>query len=362
MRRAIINAVLFTVLAVIVVLSLCYFVRCYRRCRRRRRRGVLPSHGARADRFQTAGSSAYGVGEGEELLRFPGGEGLTVAAILEAPGEVVAKSAHSTLYRAGLSAGQAVALLRFLRPVCSASAEEAAAAARVLGAVQHPNLVPIRALYVGPRGEKLLVHPFYAAGSLRRFLQEGINDSQRWEIICKLSIGIVKGLDHLHTRSQKPIIHGNLKTNNIMLDADFQPRVADFGLYLLLNPAAAQDMLETSAVQGYKAPELIKMREATRESDIYSLGVILLEMLAQKDAGTPPSDRDIHLPASFKDLVLERKISDAFGSDLVRQSRISGKEESLNAFFGLATACCNPSPSLRPDTKRILRRLEEISK
>jgi serine/threonine protein kinase len=193
---------------------------------------------------------------------------------------------------------------------------------------------------------------------------EGINDSQRWEIICKLSIGIVKGLDHLHTRSQKPIIHGNLKTNNIMLDADFQPRISDYGLYLLLNPAAAQDMLETSAVQGYKAPELIKMREVTRESDIYSLGVILLEMLAQKEAGSdsPPNARDIHLPASFKDLVLERKISDAFGSDLVRQSKNSGWEESLNAFFGLATACCNPSPSLRPDTKRILKRLEEISR
>ncbi|XP_047068131.1 probably inactive leucine-rich repeat receptor-like protein kinase IMK2 [Lolium rigidum] len=364
MRRTIVNAILFTVLAAIALLSLCYLVRCYRRCRRRRRGAVLPSHGARADRFQAAGSSDYGTGAGEELLRFPGGEGLTVASILEAPGEVVAKSAHSTLYRAGLSAGEAVALLRFLRPVCSASAEEAAAAAGLLGAVQHPNLVPIRALYVGPRGEKLLVHPFYAAGSLRRFLQEGINDSQRWEIICKLSIGIVKGLDHLHTRSQKPIIHGNLKTNNIMLDADFQPRISDYGLYLLLNPAAAQDMLETSAVQGYKAPELIKMREVTRESDIYSLGVILLEMLAQKEAGSdsPPNARDIHLPASFKDLVLERKISDAFGSDLVRQSKNSGWEESLNAFFGLATACCNPSPSLRPDTKRILKRLEEISR
>lgn len=170
MRGTIVNAILFPVLAVTVLLSLCYCIRCYRR--RRRRHGVLPSHGARADRFQAAGSSAYGTGAGEELLvRFPGGEGLTVAAILEAPGEVVAKSAHSTLYRAGLSAGEAVALLRFLRPVCSAAAEEAAAAARILGAVQHPNLVPIRALYVGPRGEKLLVHPFYAAGSLRRFLQ-----------------------------------------------------------------------------------------------------------------------------------------------------------------------------------------------
>ena len=93
-----------------------------------------------------------------------------------------------------------------------------------------------------------------------------------------MSIGIVKGLDHLHTASQKPIIHGNLKTNNIMLDADFQPRISDFGLYLL-NPAAAQEMLETSAMQGYKAPELIKMRDATMESDIYSLGVIMLEII-----------------------------------------------------------------------------------
>ncbi|KAE8795756.1 putative kinase-like protein TMKL1 [Hordeum vulgare] len=365
MPRALVNAVLFTVLGVVAALFLCYSVRCYRRRRRRGRAMVLPSHGARADRFQAGGTSAYGSGVGEELLTFPGGEGLTVAAILEAPGEVVAKSAHSTLYRAGLSAGEAVALLRFLRPVCSAGAEEAAAAARLLGAVQHPNLVPIRALYVGPRGEKLLVHPFYAAGSLRRFLQEGINDSQRWEIICKLSVGIVKGLDHLHTRSQKPIIHGNLKTSNIMLDADFQPRVSDFGLYLLLNPAAAQDMLEAAAVQGYKAPELIKMREATRESDVYSLGVILLEMLAQKEAAAndgSPNARDIHLPATFKDLILESKIADAFGSELIKQSKNSGNEAKLNAFFELATACCNPSPSLRPDSRRILKRLEEISR
>ncbi|KAG8083163.1 hypothetical protein GUJ93_ZPchr0014g46495 [Zizania palustris] len=370
MRRQVINAVLLAVLAVLVALFICYFVvRCHRRRRRegRGRGAVLPSHGARADRFQVGGgSSAYGGGGGVEgaLVRFLGGEGLTVAAILEAPGEVVAKSGHSTLYRAGLSAGEAVALLRFVRPVCAAGADEAVAAARLLGAVQHPNVVPIRALYVGPRGEMLLVHPFYAAGSLRRFLQEGINVSQGWEIICKLSIGIVKGLDHLHTGSQKPIIHGNLKTNNIMLDADFQPRISDFGLYFLLNPAAAQQMLETSAIQGYKAPELIKMREATRESDIYSLGVILLEMLAQKEAAnsSSPNARDIHLPSSFKDLVLERKISDAFTSELIKQSKSSGKEQNLYAFFELATACCNPSPSLRPDTKRILKMLEEIAR
>ncbi|KAE8801145.1 putative kinase-like protein TMKL1 [Hordeum vulgare] len=327
------------------------------------RLGALqPYLGPFADRL---GVGPHAHGGADALVKFPGGEGLSVAAILEAPGEVVAKSSHSTLYRAAMRSGETAVLLRFVRPACAVSADEAAAAARRIGAVSHPNLVPLRAVYVGPRGEKLLVHPFYAAGSLHRFLQEGIADSQRWNLICKLSVCIAKGLDHLHTGMEKPIIHGNLKTSNVLLDASYECRVSDYGLYLLLNPGGAQEMLDASAAQGYKAPELTKMRDATRESDVYSLGVVLLEMLAQKEpAGDDrtPSSRDIFLPASFKNLVLERKISDAFNSDLVRQSKKSGNEKKLNAFFELATACCSPSPSLRPNTKDILRRLEDIAK
>uniref|UniRef100_A0A453P3X2 Protein kinase domain-containing protein n=1 Tax=Aegilops tauschii subsp. strangulata TaxID=200361 RepID=A0A453P3X2_AEGTS len=70
------------------------------------------------------------------------------------------------LYRAAMRSGETA-----VRPACAVGADEAAAAARRIGAVTHPNLVPLRAVYVGPRGEKLLVHPFYAAGSLHRFLQ-----------------------------------------------------------------------------------------------------------------------------------------------------------------------------------------------
>lgn len=324
------------------------------------RLGALPYLAPFADRLGVGGSGPHGAAQA--LVKFPGGEALSVAAILEAPGEVVAKSAHSTLYRAAVRSGEAAVLLRFVRPACAVGADEAYAAARRIGAVSHPNLVPLRAVYVGPRGEKLLVHPFYAAGSLRRFLQEGIAESQRWSIVCNLSLGIAKGLDHLHTGLEKPMVHGNLKTSNILLDANYECRISDYSLYLLLNPAAAQEMLETSAAQGYKAPELIKMRDATRESDIYSLGVVLLELLAQKEPGDDgrPNPRDILLPASFKNLVLERKISDAFGSDLARHCKRSGKEKNLNAFFELATACCSPSPSLRPNTKHILKRLEEI--
>ncbi|CAL4967929.1 unnamed protein product [Urochloa decumbens] len=330
------------------------------------RLGALPYLGPFAERLGVGGPHGYGghSGGAQALVRFPGGEALSVAAILEAPGEVVAKSAHSTLYRAAVRSGEAAVLLRFVRPACAVGADEAYAAAARIGAVAHPNLVPLRAVYVGPRGEKLLVHPFYAAGSLHRFLQEGIAESQRWNIVCNLSLGIAKGLDHLHTGLEKPMVHGNLKSSNILLDANYECRISDYGLYLLLNPAASQELLEAAAAQGYKAPELIKMRDATRESDIYSLGVVLLEMLAQKEHSDDgrPNPRDILLPSSFKNLVLERKISEAFSSDLARHCRRSGKERNLNAYFELATACCSPSPSLRPNTKHILKKLEQIAR
>ncbi|XP_072958096.1 putative kinase-like protein TMKL1 [Typha angustifolia] len=340
----------------LLLLFYCYYLQRRLRLRRRSKRREALESGV-------FGGDLEGEKEDEELIAFSGGENLTVGAILEAPGEVVGKSSYATLYRASVQRTGSVMLLRFVRPACVGRSKEILPAIRILGSIRHPNLVPLRALYVGPRGEKLFVHPFYAAGSLARFLRDGVAESHRWEIICKLSLGIAKGIDHLHTALQKPIVHGNLKANNILLDADFQPRLSDFGMHLLLNPTAGQELLETSAAQGYKAPELIKMKDASRESDIYSLGVVLLEMLTQKEpmsGGNMLQSQDLHVPTSFRDLILEQKISNAFSSELIKQSKDSAKEEGLLMFFQLAMACCSPSPALRPDIKSILQRLEEI--
>ena len=125
-------------------------------------------------------------------------------------------------------------------------------------------------------------------------------------------------------------------------------------------------MLESSAAQGYKAPELIKMKDASEETDIYSLGVIFLELLSGKEPINehPTPDEDFYLPNFMRNAVLGHRTADLYHpAILLRNSGDDKKpvtEECILKFFQLAMACCSPSPSVRPNIKLVLRKLEEI--
>ncbi|XP_062165401.1 putative kinase-like protein TMKL1 [Alnus glutinosa] len=306
--------------------------------------------------------------EMEDLITFQGGEDLTICDILDAPGEVIGKSNYGTLYKALMQHSNKLRLLRFLRPVCCARGEEFGEVIRLLGCVRHPNLVPLLGFYAGPRGEKLLVHPFYRHGNLAEFIRDGNGESHNWANIYSISIAIAKGLEHLHTGLHKPIIHGNIKSRNILLDRNYQAYMSDFGLHLLLNATAGQEMLEASAAEGYRAPELIKMKDASQESDIYSFGIILLELLSGKEPinQDPTPDEDFYLPNFMRNAVLGHRIADLFHPNILVSNMHDGRrqvsEEGILKFFRLAMSCCSPSPSLRPNIKQILWKLEDIGK
>ncbi|KAL3341872.1 hypothetical protein AABB24_026071 [Solanum stoloniferum] len=306
--------------------------------------------------------------EKDLLIKFQDGEDLTVYEILDAPGEVIGKSSYGTLYRASLLSIDRLTLLRFLRPACTVTMKEVVPVMELLGSLRHPNLVPLCAFYAGQRGEKLMVHPFYRHGTLAQLIRDGNGEAHKWHIICRMSIGIAQGLDYLHTDLEIPIIHGNLKSNNILLDRHFRPYVSDFGLHLLLNPTAGQEMLEASAAQGYKAPELIKMREVSEETDIYSLGVILLELLTGKEPfyRKPNFDKDIYLPNAIQSAILDHRVADFYHPQILVSQTDDGQravnEDHVYEFLQLAVACCSPSPALRPTIKQVLSKLEEIGK
>lgn len=111
--------------------------------------------------------------EEEELVIFEGGEDLTICDILEAPGEVIGKSSYGTLYKASLQRSGKVRVLRFLRPLCAVRSdpEELDGVIESLGFVRHDYLVPLLGFYVGNRGEKLMIHPFFASRNLSEFIR-----------------------------------------------------------------------------------------------------------------------------------------------------------------------------------------------
>lgn len=199
-------------------------------------------------------------------------------------------------------------------------------------------------------------------------MAEGNAESHNWTILYNIAVGIAKGLDHLHSGLQKPIIHGNFKSKNILLDRNYHPYISDYSLNLLLNPTAAQQMLEASAAEGYKATELIKTKDANEQTDIYSLGVIFLELLSGKESinENPTPGEDFHLPTFMRNVVLDRSMPDLYHPDILISSKNKKEsfinEECILKFFQLAMACCYPSPSLRPNIKQILWKLEEIGR
>lgn len=112
-----------------------------------------------------------------DFIKFQGGEDLTCFDILDAPGEVIGKSSFGTLYRANLLS-DSVLLLRFLRPACTiGKVQDVMLVVQLLGSTRHPNLVPLCGFYSGPRGEKLLVHPFYRTGNLAQFIRGNFSSS-----------------------------------------------------------------------------------------------------------------------------------------------------------------------------------------
>lgn len=190
---------------------------------------------------------------------------------------------------------------------------------------------------------------------------DGTHDTYRWSILYKISVGIARGLDYLHTGMTKPVIHGNLKSKNIFFDRHHEACISDHGLHFLLSATAGQEMLEASASEGYKAPELIKMKDANSDTDVYGLGVIFLELMTGKE---PILESDeIQLPNYMRNAVVGTRILDLFHPGILSGSDDSAVvEERVLKLFQVAMSCCSPSPSLRPTAKQVVRKLEEMGR
>ncbi|KAJ1417728.1 Serine-threonine/tyrosine-protein kinase, catalytic domain [Sesbania bispinosa] len=292
---------------------------------------------------------------GGKLVHFDGAIAFTADDLLCATAEIMGKSTYGTVYKATLEDGSQVAVKR-LREKITKSQREFESEVSVLGKIRHPYLLALRAYYVGPKGEKLLVFDYMPKGSLASFLHgSGPGTDIDWPTRMKIAQDMARGLLYLH--SQENIIHGNLTSSNVLLDENTDVKIADFGLSRLMTPAANSNVIATAGALGYRAPELSKLKKANTKTDIYSFGVILLELLTRKSPGVPMNGLD--LPQWVASIVKEEWTNEVFDVELMRDASTTVGDELLNT-LKLALHCVDPSPSARPEVQQVLQQLEEI--
>ncbi|XP_038701755.1 probably inactive leucine-rich repeat receptor-like protein kinase IMK2 isoform X2 [Tripterygium wilfordii] len=291
---------------------------------------------------------------GGKLVHFDGPFIFITDDLLCATAEVMGKSTYGTAYKATFEDGNQVAVKR-LREKITKGQREFEAEAAALGEIRHPNLLALRAYYLGPKGEKLLVFDYMPKGSLASFLHaRGPEITIDWPRRMEIAMGVARGLIHLH--SQEKMVHGNLTSSNILLDEQNNPHIADFGLSKLMTSAANTNVIATAGTLGYCAPELSKLKDANTKTDVYSLGVIILELLTGKSPGEPMNGMD--LPQWVASIVKEEWTNEVFDLELMRDTPDIGDE--LLDTLKLALHCVDQTPAARPEVQQVLQQLEEI--
>ncbi|KAL3623372.1 hypothetical protein CASFOL_032188 [Castilleja foliolosa] len=278
--------------------------------------------------------------------------------LLRASAEMLGKGSFGTVFKAVLENGSSMAVKR-LKDANPGARNEFDQYMDVIGKIKHPNVVRFRA-YCYAREEKLLVYDYLPNGSLHSLLHGNRGPGRvplDWTTRISLILGAARGLAKIHDQyADSRIPHGNVKSSNVLLDKNGIACVSDFGLSLLLNPAHA-----VSRLGGYKAPEQAETKRLSQKADVYSFGVLLLEVLTGREPSkTARSGEDevaVNLPNWVRSMVREEWTGEVFDQELLRYKNI---EEELVSMLHVAMACVVGCPEKRPTMAEVVRMVEEI--
>ncbi|CAN8260605.1 unnamed protein product [Cochlearia groenlandica] len=274
--------------------------------------------------------------------------------LLKASAEVLGKGTVGSSYKASFDHGLVVAVKR-LRDVVVPE-KEFRERLQVLGSMSHANLVTLIAYYFS-RDEKLLVFEYMSRGSLSAILHGNKGSGRtplKWETRAGIALGAARAITYLHSRDSTTS-HGNIKSSNILLSESYEAKVSDYGLAPVISSTSAPNRID-----GYRAPEVTDARKISQKADVYSFGVLILELLTGKSPTHQQlNEEGVDLPRWVQSVVEQQSSSDVFDPELTRYE--SEGNENMIQLLKIGLKCTAQYPDSRPSMAEVTRLIEEVS-
>ncbi|KAF0905938.1 hypothetical protein E2562_008961 [Oryza meyeriana var. granulata] len=224
---------------------------------------------------------------------------------------------------------------------------------KIISTLRHRNLVQLVG-WCHEHGEFLLVYEFMPNRSLDKHLYDSEN-LLSWPLRFKITIGVASALLYLHEEWEQCIVHRDVKPSNVMLDSGFNAKLGDFGLARLVDHDRGSQTTVIAGTMGYMAPECVTTGKASKESDVYSFGILALEIACGRKPVVPKEDNDkISLVQWVWDLYGRNEILNAV------DGRLDGEfeEREVVSLMVVGLWCAHPDYNLRPSIHQVISTLK----
>ncbi|KAI5078708.1 hypothetical protein GOP47_0006379 [Adiantum capillus-veneris] len=285
---------------------------------------------------------------------------------------LLGEGAIGVVYKGVLPNGEVVAVKKFKHDI-ACSREALLQEVHIVSKLRHRNLVKVLGCVLNLEVNALVLQ-FMPNGSLEQYLRQATNHEEvrrlRWETILKVTQGVANALAYLHHEHDAlPIIHGDVKPGNILLDSELEAHLADFGLAKLAksNTGGVSMTSNFKGSIGYMAPEFAYTTKITTKVDIYSFGIVILEMLTGMEqthellhGGSLHEWVKYKLLPSHNRVDLERIILAPFLHTSTLGTKIIEHESQAMLLLQMAVACTEERPNKRPSMPQIKAFLDSL--
>ncbi|PON48767.1 Phosphorylase kinase, gamma catalytic subunit [Parasponia andersonii] len=284
----------------------------------------------------------------------------TVSDILQCvkDGNVIGRGGAGIVYHGKMPNGVEIAVKKLLGFGPSSHDHGFRAEIQTLGNIRHRNIVRLLA-FCSNKETNLLVYEYMRNGSLGEALHNGKKGAfLGWNLRYKIAIEAAKGLCYLHHDCSPLIVHRDVKSNNILLNSNFEAHVADFGLAkFLIDGGASECMSAIAGSYGYIAPEYAYTLRVDEKSDVYSFGVVLLELLTgRRPVGDFGEGVDI---VQWSKQATSCRREDVL--QIVDRRLTSVPEDEATHLFFIATLCIQENSVQRPTMREVVQMLSEFT-